>query len=361
MRFKILIIVAFFFLLSSAFAGEKNFPGIDVNFGITGIFQNTFNAPDDESEATLSSDLELEKNFSFGKIFVHIEAGTGKGLDEKTGYYFSPVNYDAMGKNISLSELYYEYEGNNLIITVGKLDPTCYFDQNEFANDETTQFFNGIFRNNQALEFPDNSPGIHILFSPVEKFEIEAGVLDSEGEWNDFSDFDDIFRSVFYFLQIGIKGNIAGKEGNYRIYGWSNTSDHTEWLNPAKTDKSNYGFGMSADQNLNEILGLFFRIGWQNEKVSESDICWSIGLNIAGKKWGRENDNLGIAFGQNRFSDDYKDAGNPGKTESVGEIYYNFVLNKYISVSPDVQIIDNAGGVDRSTITVAGLRVQINF
>jgi len=333
----------FFFMIFSLFSGEKSLLGIKANFGLTGIFQNTFNAPDNETEGTLSSDIELEKTFNSGKIFLHIESGSGKGLDEKTGYFFSPVNYDAIGENIIL------------------LDPTGYLDQNNFANDETTQFLNGIFRNSQTIEFPENSPGIHFLFSPSDKFEIECGVIDAEGEWNDLSEFDDIFRSIFYFLQTEIKTNLSGKEGNYRIYGWINTADHTEWLNPAKTDKKNYGFGISIDQNLNENLGLFFRIGWQDKSVSPNDVNWSVGLNISGKKWRRENDNLGVAFGQNLFSDDYKKAGNSGKTESIGEIYYNFYVNQYISISPDIQIIDNAGGEDRSTLTVAGLRMQIDF
>jgi len=351
----------FCFMIFSLFSGEKSLLGIKANFGFTGIFQGTFNAPDDKTEGTLSSDIELEKTFNSGKIFVHIESGSGKGLDEKTGYFFSPVNFDAMGENIIISEFYYEFEKNNFVFTFGKLDPTGYLDQNNFANDETTQFVNGIFRNNQTIEFPENSPGIHFLFSPSDKFGIECGVFDATSEWNDFSEFDDIFRSVFYFLQTGIKTNFSGREGNYRIYGWVNTADHTEWLNPAKTDEKNYGFGISIDQNLTENLGLFFRLGWQDESVSPNDINWSIGFNISGKKWRRVNDNLGIAFGQNLFSDDFKDAGNSGKTESIGEIYYNFYLNNCISISPDIQIVDNAGGEDRSAITVVGLRVQINF
>ncbi|MCD6407609.1 carbohydrate porin [bacterium] len=329
--------------------------GISVGIGATGIIQGTVNSDEDETDATISVDIEFEKELqNYGKMYLHLEGGSGEGIDRK-GYFFSPVNTDAVGNaNIDIAELWYEHYFRNLTITFGKLDPTCYIDQNRFANDETTQFLNNTFKNNQTIEFPDNTLGFHFLFDN-EKFEIEGGFLDGDADWNE------VFNNLFIFLQFNFKPEFAEKEGNYRVYGWMNNTPHTEFLNPSEDDEKNYGFGLSFDQFLTEKLGIFGRFGWENGKVSENEYGWSIGMNISGNCWGRKEDNVGIAFGQNIFSDDYKKAGNSGKTESIFEIYYSWKLNEHLTISPDVQVVWNAGGEDRDAIGVFGVRAQIDF
>lgn len=344
-----------FLPVSILFCEEKNLGGISIGIGATGIIQGSVNADEDETDATISVDIEFEKDFEeYGKGYLHLEGGRGEGIDRK-GYFFSPVNTDAVGDaTIDIAELWYEHYLENLTLTFGKLDPTCYIDQNSFANDETTQFLNNSFKNNQTIEFPDNGAGFHFLVNNG-NFEIEGGFLDGDADWNE------IFNDVFGFLQLNFKPELIEKEGNYRIYGWINNTPHTEFLNPSEDDEKNYGFGFSFDQFITEKIGVFGRFGWQNGEVSEIEYGWSVGMNISGDSWGRKEDNLGIAFAQNIFSDDYEKAGNPGKTESIFEIYYAWKLNEYITISPDIQVVWNAGGEDRDAIGVFGVRGQIDF
>ncbi|MFA5315256.1 MAG: carbohydrate porin, partial [Candidatus Omnitrophota bacterium] len=143
--------------------------GLEIGAGATVIVQGTNNAnadgtKEDRADASYSADITLAKEFESidGRAFVHLEAGPGDGLEDNLTLY-SNVNRDADNDNeVHLTEVWYEQGAchNRLALTFGKLDPTVYFDTNEAANDETTQFLGRIFRNNPTVEFPDNTLGV---------------------------------------------------------------------------------------------------------------------------------------------------------------------------------------------------------
>jgi carbohydrate-selective porin OprB len=167
--------------------------------------------------------------------------------------------------------------------------------------------------------------------------------------------------------------------GNYRFYAWHNNADHTKWLDPAKTKESSYGFGLSFDQRINDFVTIFSRYGWQDPKAYNPEITaadgshysleqsWSAGFQVEGKPWGRENDVFAFAVGQVMPSDDYKKSNSSllAKTEGHLEAYYRIYVNKYLSVSPDIQYIWNPFGKDipdnTSGIFVGGMRAQLDF
>jgi carbohydrate-selective porin OprB len=234
-------------------------------------------------------------------------------------------------------------------------------------DDECTQFLGHIFRNSPALEFPDdNAAGARTLLEPVDFLGIELAAMDAKGQWKD------VFDNMFFAGQLHFKPNILERQGNYRVYGWLNKKDHIMWADQSKTKEDNYGLGLSIDQAITDVLGVFARYGWQNPKVyfDENDFSlehsWSTGLKLAGKPWGRDDDVFGIAFGQAIPSDDYKKANDSkAKTESHLEAYYNFRINEHLSISPDMQIIWGPYGDDAingdKTIFVGGIRAQIDF
>ena len=81
----------------------------------------------------------------------------------------------------------------------------------------------------------------------------------------------------------------------------------------------------------------------------------------------REDDVLAFAIGQVFPSEEYKDAGNPGKGEGHIEAYYKLQVNKCLAISPDIQLIWNPNGVgkssegDNDTIFVYGMRAYLEF
>jgi len=357
---------------------KEIFKGISVGVGATFIMQGTHNANgdalskngEDVTDASYSVDLEIEKTFSdYGKAYLHFEGGNGNGVTDEL-QVFSNVNADATGdENFDLIEAWYEqyFESMPLIITFGKLDATCYLDTNEYANDETAQFLGDAFKNSPVLEFPDdNGAGIRFNLEPFKFLQIEAVIMDAEGGWEDF------FDNVFFAAQINFKPNILDRPCNYRVYGWLNDKEHIKWSNALETKEKSYGFGLSFDQELTEVLGIFLRYGWQNPRVYADgadfslEQSWSTGVQFAGSLWGRSKDTFAIAFSQIIPSDDYKEANNlKAKSEKHLEAYYSFKVNEHLTLSPDLQVIWDPYGEDAingdKTIVVGGLRAQVDF
>ncbi|MBM3248414.1 MAG: carbohydrate porin [Candidatus Omnitrophica bacterium] len=350
--------------------------GFRIGAGATIVVQGTDdvngdNSPENEAvtDVSFSADLEIEKEFKdIGKAFLHFEIGQGEGIDNDLKV-FSNVNQDAFDeKEGRVAELWYEhYLSDSALITLGKLDPTVYFDNNALANDETTQFLGGIFSNSPVIEFPDNSEGIRLSFAPIEALEFSLGYFDANSKW------EDKFQHTFMAGQINIKPNLLKRNGNYRFLVWSNDTDHTKWEDSTQNKEKAYGFGLSFDQELTDILAAFFRYGWQdpecykNEEEFSLESSWSVGLQVNGKLWGRENDVLALAVGQVIPSDDYKKSNSAlrAKTEGHFETYYNCKINDHLSIGPDIQFIWDPYGSDASikdqSIGIYGMRVQIDF
>jgi len=361
--------------------------GLELGAGATFIVQGTNNVnydgdgqtqKKDRTDGSYSADVTLAKEFKEvnGRAFLHLEAGQGAGLEDNLTLY-SNVNRDAGDSEakVEVTELWYEQNlfKDKAALTFGKLDPTAYFDQNEVANDETTQFLGRIFRNSPTAEFPDNNAGIRVAYLPAEWLELGYGLFNAKSGWEKIGD------NLFNIGQVSFKTNFLNLPGNYRFYGWTNNANHTKWLDTEKAKETVYGFGLSFDQKANDIVTLFARYGWQNPKVYNPELTatdgsyysleqsWSAGFQVEGKPWGREKDVLAFAVGQVIPSDDYKKAndGFLAKTEGHLETYYRIHVNDHLSISPDFQYIWNPFGKDvagdTNGIFVGGMRAQVDF
>ncbi len=344
---------------------------ISIAGGITMVGQGTIgndkNALPEEDviDGSISGDLELEAYFAnYGTAFLLIEPGIGNGLQDDEIVSFWGVNDDA-GDNeskLEVTEAWYEktFLDYRLTFTIGKVDLTNYFDGSEVANDETTQFLATGFVNSIAIEFPDNTIGARLTLSPMEHLDISIGWQDGDG------DFEDIFDGSFVIGEVDIKPKLGDLQGNYRVYGWINGQDHEDFGDPINVDEDNLGVGVSLDQQVTNYLTLFTRIGYQDKDVNEFDIAWSGGLGLSGSLWGRDNDVLGIAYGQAILSDDFENNlranGISPNDEGHLEIYYSIVINDNLAISPDIQVVTNAqGNGDFETVWIGGLRGQLTF
>jgi len=364
--------------------------GLELGVGGTMLIQGTNNTnvnaagtgkKESRTDASHSIDITVGKKFNDvnGRAFVHLESGQGAGLEDNLTLY-SNVNRDADGdNNVRLTEFWYEQNlfKDKAAFSFGKLDPTAYFDTNDVANCETTQFLGRIFRNSPTIEFPDNTAGLRLAVLPLEWLELGYGVFDGNSDWENIGD------NLFNIGQVTFKPKPFDLPGNYRFLGWNNNSDHTRWLDNSKQKENSYGFGLSFDQKVSDIVTLFTRYSWQDPKTYNPNIMatgdlnysletsWSAGFQVEGKPWGRENDILAFAIGEAIASGDYKDAGagldpaRKAKHEGHSEAYYKFHMNDHLSISPDIQYIWNPFGKDvvddTSPVFVYGLRSQIDF
>lgn len=343
--------------------------GFEISLGATSVIQGTIGNDDnighDDTDATYSIDIEITSQIgNNGTALLHIEGGEGNGLyDELSG--FNGYNADAMDDDadLQISEVWYEhsFKDGMIVSTFGKMDVTRWFDANEAANDECSQFLADVFVNNIAVEFPDYAYGSRIALTLSEIFDLSFAALDAD------SDFEDIFDENFLIAELGIRPKINNLQGNYRIYGWHNSGDKTEIDDPSKMRENGYGFGISMDQTITQAVTAFARIGWQDANVYEVEYAWSLGLQLAGGLWGRDDDVFGIAYARSVTGEDYRDnLRNSGMRTSAAEdtieAYYNIKLNDNISISPDIQFANNMAGEENTdAVWILGVRAQLDF
>ncbi|MFH0754111.1 MAG: carbohydrate porin, partial [Candidatus Omnitrophota bacterium] len=282
--------------------------GITVGGGATMIVQGVKDANGDDqlsknedvTDASYSVDLEFGKEFEQGQAFIHLETGDGAGVDRKLKL-FSAVNRDADDSDnaVSVTEAWYEHQPGKgpFKVAFGKLDPTSVIDNNAYANDEGAQFLGSMFRNSAVVEFPDNGFGARSSYDIGEIADVALVAVDGDSNGNDVAD------GMFVGGQLNIKPKLLGRDGNYRLLAWSNGQNHTRWSDTEKDKENSYGYGLSFDQELTDVLGAFVRYGWQNPKVvsntaDDFDIttaaglerAYSLGLQVKGSLWGRAED-----------------------------------------------------------------------
>ncbi len=356
------------------------YEGFRIGAGGTFIVQGTPNAnnagdnEDSRVDGSYSLEIEIEKELgNFGLAYILMEPGQGDGLNNDLSL-FSPVNFDAAdtASHPLVTEVWYEhyFYDNQLTVTGGKLYVPNYLDANEYANDETAQFIGSMFRNSPAIDLPDdNGLGLRCNISPevMDFLEFELVWMEENADWEDV--FDHPFLSAqFNFMPA--KAFDYDEEmwgGNYRMYVWYNGGDHIRLEDAEKTKERNYGFGLSCDQKITDIFGVFGRFGWQDPRVSTLEYHWSMGFQMTGSYWNRDEDVVAIAVGQAIPGSEYGDAGNPHDNETHLETYYALKLNDYLTLSPDLQMIWNPNGVgnkddgDNDPIFVYGVRGQVGF
>lgn len=148
---------------------------------------------------------------------------------------------------------------------------------------------------------------------------------------------------------------------------------------PARTK---YGWGVNVEQPLADSgdTGLFARVGWNDGKnesfaFTEADRHASVGAQVAGVRWHRLSDRIGVALVRHGLSPlhrQYLAAGGSGFLlgdgalayggETIGEAYYRLQLGGLVELTPDVQRIVNPGfNRDRGPATVTSLRMNLRY
>ncbi len=379
---------------------KKALGNLEFAADITMVAQGTINNDDnakkagkegkDKMDAAWSMDFDITSKIGEnGTGFLKLEAGQGDGVNDEVDA-ISGINDDAPeteDPTVEVTEAWYEHAFTSvpLVATIGKVDLTSYFDANEVANDETIQFLSSGFVNNMAIEFPDdNGLGARITYSPTELVDISVGWGEAD------ANFEDIVDDGFGIFEVGLKPNLLGKSGNYRVYAWVNGYNHfdtgdlkdvasgTETLNDVDDNENNWGVGFSFDQNVCKDVTLFLRGGIMDDDVVRYDEesgevdsppmegAISGGFQVGGSYWGRDNDRFAVAFGTVFLDDELE--GLYGLPNDIAdehhlELYYTLSLFEGgLEFSPDLQVIWNAGGDnDADTVAVGGVRMQVNF
>ena len=214
---------------------------------------------------------------------------------------------------LNLREVWLRTElfGQRLTLTTGRLDLTNYFDQNAFANDESTQFLSDALVNNQMLGLSSNGTGVATEFDPKNGFRFKFGLQQSNNDATNLSD------SIYTLSEVGYTFTPFGlPEGTYRT--WFRTDN-------AAPDVLRKGFGFSLDQKLTNAVGVFGRYGTQDLETDARDHYWSVGLGVQNAYIFNPQDTWGVGYAQTSLQS--------GDRERLVEGYYNLLLTERLRLS----------------------------
>ncbi|MGA2403401.1 MAG: carbohydrate porin [Syntrophobacteraceae bacterium] len=313
--------------------------------------------------------------------------------------YFLPLSSETERVERGQDQLAGDQPVSRWELKVGKMTPTDDFDQNRYANNNRTQFFNYDFLYNTAWDNASDIRGysygiVASLFQPRWRLAFGVYLEPTTANGANFVFIDT--GELGYNLEFTFKPNDAGtvvrllsyfneaRMGSYEdaLALARQTGTVPSLLDVEKPGGTKYGLGLNFEQPLADDgeTGLFGRMGWNDGHhetwaYTESDRHASLGAQVSGLHWKRPDDRLGVAYGVNGLSSSHKDylaAGGVGILlgdgalnygfEQVFEVYYRIQVCRYVQISPDFQFIQNPGyNSDRGPVEVYGLRLRVSF
>ena len=325
-------------------------PGqLRINGGATASFQGSLS--DEYGGSTGVASFDIYAHTTFGPrtvLFLDLEAIGGDGPDALHPT-FGGLNGDAGSTQdsdgvdrMTVLEAWAEFTILKELVTVtaGKIDLTNYFDNNASANDETMQFLSGAFVNSAALVVPGNSPGARVRTAILRRFFLQLGVASADNSGGD------LFRDLYTIGSCGF-GIFPDSdwETNMRVY---------SFRHPAAPGA--YGFGLSFDAALFRAYNVFARYGLNEDGVADwygVASAWSAGTRFV-RRFGGRTTVFGLAYGETEPRSDVL------RVERVFELYARHQINKWVHVSPHLQMVWNCAG-SSDHIALVGARVHFNF
>ena len=292
---------------------------------------------------------------------------------------------------------------SRVTITAGKICLSDFFDSNIYSHDPRSQFMNWSLMSNGAWDYPADTrgytqgliaelikPSYAIRFSSVlvprkaNGLQLDYKITKAHSETIEFQKtfktkhpatirllaFHTISQAPTYGATLAeVK---IGDSTSVDVY-----SGQKEWK---KYGGVKYGFGINAEKEISNTVGVFFRASWNDGKTAtwaftEIDRSVSAGINIRGTGWKRPNDNIGIALVINGISRDHQAFLNAGlygfiigdgklnyRAETITEMYYKAQIASSFFVSIDYQFVNNpAYNQDRGPVHVFAIRGHIEF
>jgi high affinity Mn2+ porin len=280
-------------------------------------------------------------------------------------------------------------------ITLGKFSVKDIFDNNAYANDPRTQFMNWCLMANGAFDYAADSLGFTHGFA-VEvnepQWAARYGIFQVSKVSNLMAHDWNLLKAWQMPAELEYRWSLNQHPGTARVLGYvmqAHMGSFQEALNspirPAdiavtREYRIKYGFGLNVEQELVKNVGVFSRLGWNNDRTEPwefTDIGYtgSGGVSIKGEPWHRPNDTLGAAFVANAISSIHQRflaAGGTGILDGDGnlsygieedvETYYDFQIWKKLHGALDFQYVQNpAFNRDRGPVEIVGGRLHWEF
>jgi hypothetical protein len=383
--------------------------------------------------ATLFMGFELLRNPSHHLDAIYDEESAGgRGISEAVGLAgftnldvvrnpnLGPIPYMAraqLHQTIGLSSklveadrgpfsLATETPERRIELRVGKLGLPDTFDLNSVGTDSHLQFLNWTSDNNGAYDYAADTRGY--TYGAIAEYDDHAfsaryGLALMPTVANAITLDWDLHRAsgqnIEFEWRHGLFGRLLApdRKGVVRVLSYINHAhmglyraannayfagiDRTPDITKHETFGAvKYGFGLNAEQEITDSLRVFGRFGWnegQHESFAYTEVDQTIefGGDYAGKRWGRENDKLGLVFVSNAIKRDHQEylkLGGLGfllgdgnlnyAREDILEGYYNLHTWRGIYYALDAQFIEHPGyNQDRGSVLVESVRMHVDF
>jgi high affinity Mn2+ porin len=296
-----------------------------------------------------------------------------------------------------------------LDLRVGKLGLPDIYDLNGPGSDSHLQFLNWTADNNGAWDYAADTRGYTYAFI-AEYDDIDWSVRYAialmptvangiDLQWNlrraSGQNVEIEYRKTpFALLPERLLG--SKRKGTVRLLGFvnhANMGDYRDQIKLALATHSTpnitahpafttvkYGIGLNFEQELTEDIRTFGRFGWnegQHESYAytEVDQTFELGADIAGNRWGRNNDKVGIVGISNAIKRDHQhylalgglgfilgDGALSYAREDILETYYNAHNWRGLFTAFDFQLIDHPGyNQARGPVTMFTVRTHVDF
>ena len=299
-----------------------------------------------------------------------------------------------------------EVPERRLELRAGKMGLPDFFDLNSIGTDSHLQFLNWTTDNNGAWDYAADTRGYTV--GAIAEYDdrdwsarygvalmptVANGI---DFDWNlkrasgQNMEFEWRRRLLGGFLSADRKGVLRAlgyvNHGHMGLYREANKAylagvDATPDIVKHETYSAvKYGFGLNVEQELSANLRIFGRFGWnegQHESFAytEVDQTVELGGDFAGRRWGRADDKVGLAFVSNAIKRDhqaYLRLGGLGfligdgrlryAREDIVEGYYNLHTWRGVYYSLNAQYIRHPGyNQDRGPVLVESVRMHVDF
>jgi high affinity Mn2+ porin len=389
--------------------------------------QNSFKPYAEHATSNVSSLYTGLQLTSTTEIFMHFEMADGGGISDALGLAgftdldvvrnptLGPTPYIARGmirQVIPLSDEMVEAERGpwymatkvpmrRIEMRFGKLGMNDFFDTNDVGTDSHLQFMNWTVDDNGAYDYAADTRGYTMgLITEYHDrnwvFRFSEGLMPKiangiDLQWN-------LRKAREENYELELHPSVGGKRnttlrlltfvnhanmGVYRDavadYLAGKTTRPTITDHPERTTVK-YGFGVNVMQQVSRNFRAFSRFGWnegQHESYAytEVDQTWQVGGDLAGERWKRKLDKIGMVVVTNAIKKDHQEylrLGGVGfllgdgdlnyERENIFETYYNAHVWRGIYTAFDLQHVNNPGyNRDRGPVLVPSLRVHLDF
>ena len=286
---------------------------------------------------------------------------------------------------------------SRITLIAGRLSVTDFFDNNAYAHDGRTQFFNWNIDCCGAYDWTMDQISYTwgALVELNQKFwAFRAGYFLVPVVSN-VDEFDTNFPDGEYIGELELRYSLFSEPGKLRLMAWANRANMGSYAaalaEPITTPnypditlvrqvRTNYGFNANLEQAITPDLGVFSRASWSpglDEIIgwTDCDESLSAGAQLKGTSWGRPNDRIGVAGVIEGLSPEaraYFAAGGLGiligdgalnyRPEKIIEAYYSYSLNTWSSFTFDYQFVaDPAYNADRGPVHIFAGRLHLAF